>query len=129
MTTPMSIGNSQQSLSPQNQIDTEIIADASSSEGFTLGPNETKSVTIQLVIADAQVSLPVNFGNIIPSSGMISIGTRGLKPGVTYELHVTADVDGIALDPGTHQSIQIQQNGSTPTTAQTTPGIVDQQIT
>lgn len=89
----------------------QIIAQVEDREPFTLAPNETR--TIQL-----QIALDTSSGTGFPT-GQINGAVAGVLQSIasvagnfenvsrSYTVHASADVAGISLDPTDHQPIQV----------------------
>jgi hypothetical protein len=126
MNSGMSFGNnagmnSNNEFNNQNQpAQWMTVAQTENDEAFTIAPGETKSIQLQLYL---------NGGT--PNQGLGALeGMGGALGGILktvanldhvnyiYEVHASADVDGIALDPSAHQSIQLLPPSGVPTVTQ-----------
>lgn len=83
-------------------MQTLIIAEANSNETFLLQPNESKTITLDIVINNDE---PNRTDGI--KGHLASIANKVNQNGYKYAVHVSIDVDGIALDPQSHQTLQI----------------------
>ncbi|HEX4774742.1 MAG TPA: hypothetical protein VH234_04465 [Candidatus Saccharimonadales bacterium] len=83
-------------------MQTITIARASNAEMFMLQPNESKTITLDIV---------VNNGESNPTDGIMghlaSITNKVNQNGYKYEIHVSIEVEDITLDPQAHQTLQI----------------------
>ena len=83
-------------------MQTIIVAQANSAETFVLQPNESKTITLDIVI---------NNGESNPTDGIMghlaNMAKKVNQNGYKYELHVKADVEGVSLDPHAHQALEI----------------------
>jgi len=83
-------------------MQTITVAQAISAETFVLQPNESKTITLDIV---------VNSGEPNPTNGIMghlaSIANKVNQNGYKYAIHVSIDVEGITLDPQAHQTLQV----------------------
>lgn len=96
-----------------NTVDVKTVARIDNNETFTLAPNETKEVNLALTINGAAEAVKATTG-LDPNSTAGKIANKiagafvaGDVDAYTYVLQVSADVDGIALDPAKSQPLQI----------------------
>jgi hypothetical protein len=105
--------NSNASVSPTIQL----VAQAENNEQFTLPPNQSKSVPLQIVMnagAAIGAALPEGSGMAPVAHALQELQAVGQALGAgdqTYYIQATADVDGVMLDPSTRQPIQILKPG------------------
>ena len=92
---------------------TKTVARIDNNEQFTLAPNETKQVQLALTINGMGEALEAATG-LDPNSAAGKIANKiagamsaGNVDAYTYSLRVSADVDGIALDPAKSQPLQM----------------------
>ena len=80
-------------------METLILAKSQSTEIFTLQPNESKTITLDITVNNT--SIPSN--SIMGSIASTRFGLNHYK----YKLYSRVDVDDIELDPHAHQDLKI----------------------
>ena len=105
-----------------DQVRTDVLAKVEATESFVIAAGENKTVTLQLAIpADAAA-----FDTMGGALGGVMQTLSSLSPNHVsrlYKIYVHADVEGIKLDPGTHQNIQLLPATAAVSTS-TPPGVV-----
>lgn len=81
-----------------NNSQTVTIARVDSPEGFVLQPNESKSISLSIVVND---------GAPAPTNGILGHLAGVFATRYDYTVAASADVEGIALDPMAQQTLQI----------------------
>jgi hypothetical protein len=100
----------------------QTVAQVETNESFTIAAGETKTITLQLGIPNDTVmnnALSGIMGGAVGSimGKLASMSTTTVSR--LYSVHVHADVEGIKLDPGTHQNIQILPANNAPSNPST----------
>jgi hypothetical protein len=97
----------------------QIVARTENVEGFTLQPNETKTVQLNITMNAGQAitsQLPQDsaLGKAVQALQTLQSVSQVLdQNSYTYYVKATADVDGIAMDPSHKLPIQIYKPGET----------------
>lgn len=96
-------------MASSNYTVDKVMAQTSESEPFQIGSGETKVITINITLNPA-VNQPTNgvLGSVVGVIAKVnSFGALVNQSHLSYAVRVTADVEGIALDPTDKQPLQL----------------------
>ena len=127
----VSMGNSDSFGSSNQQTAQQVIAEVESRESFTLAAGETKTVQLQLALNgnagrgnDPFAGIGGTLGSVLQAATSIAQNFDNVS--YIYSLHATADVAGIAMDPGDHQPLQVLPPTAEPTAQLPTTSLAPQ---